>query len=231
LASDVREGLAFVWRHPVLRNISIMMALINFFASSENTQLVLFAKQVLSATDQQVGWLYAAGSAGIVFVSLAAGPIRRRLSFAVTALGALVVSGLAVTAMAFVNTYWAAVALWAAASGFGLLLNINTSALRQAIVPSRMFGRVISIAGVLAWSAIPLGAIAGAAVIRATGDVAVVYAGMGILTAAIAVAFAFGPVGKGDRYLADADRQDTGAEMTGTESVVTASELRSDTAV
>lgn len=233
LLSDVREGLAFVWRHPVLRNISIMMALINFFASTENTQLVLFAKRVLSATDQQVGWLYAAGSAGVVCVSLAAGPIRRRLSFAVTALGALVVSGFAVTAMAFVNAYWGAVVLWAAASGFGLLLNINTGALRQAIVPSRMFGRVISIAGVLAWSAIPLGAIAGAAVIRATGDVAAVYAGMGIVTAVIAVAFAFGPVGQGDRYLAAVARQDVGGaeEMTGTESVVTTAELRGDTVV
>jgi hypothetical protein len=132
-----------------------------------------------------------------------------------------------------VNAYWGAVVLWSAASGFGLLLNINTSALRQAIVPSRMFGRVISIAGVLAWSAIPLGAIAGAAVIRATGDVAAVYAGMGILTAVIAVAFAFGPVGKGDRYLAEAARHGAGdhADMTGTESVVTAVELRSDTPV
>jgi hypothetical protein len=151
-----------------------------------------------------VGVLYGAGSAGVVVVGLLAGPIRRRLSFAVTALGALVVSGLALAVMGLVTWYPAALLLWAVASGFGLLLNINTGALRQAIVPPHLFGRVISIAGVLAWSAIPLGAVAGAKVIEATDDVGAVYVGIGLLTAAIAAAFWFSPVRDGDRYLAEA---------------------------
>jgi MFS family permease len=198
----------------VLRSISIMMALINFFGSSAYTQLVLFAKRVFAASDQQVGWLFAAGSAGVVLVGLSAGRLRRRLSFPVVALGALVVSGLCMTAMAYTPWYWLALLLWAANNGFGLLLNVNTGALRQAIVPNHLLGRIMSIAGVLAWSAIPLGALAGAAVIRATGDVAGVYAGMGLLTAAIAAAFAFSPIRHGERYLAEAraakERQDRG---------------------
>lgn len=204
LLEDVRAGLRFVWSHPVLRSISIMMALINFVVATENSQLVLFAKRTLGATDTQVALLFAAGAAGIVIVSVAAAPIRRRLSFAVTALGALVVSGLAVTAMALIGSYPAALVLWAASAGFGLLLNINTGSLRQAIVPSHMYGRVISIAGVLAWSAIPLGALAGAAAIRLSGSVADVYAAAGALTALIALSFAFSSVSHGDRYLAEA---------------------------
>jgi MFS family permease len=204
LLHDVREGLAYVWHHPVLRAISIMMALINFFGSSAYTQLVLFAKRVFAASDQQVGWLFAAGSAGVVLVGLSAGWLRRRMSFPVVALGALVVSGLCMTAMAYSPWFWLALLLWAANNGFGLLLNVNTGALRQAIVPNHLLGRIMSIAGVLAWSAIPLGALAGAAVIRATGDVAAVYAGMGLLTAAIAAAFAFSPIRHGERYLAEA---------------------------
>jgi MFS family permease len=201
---DTAVGLRYVIGHPVLRTISIMMALINFVASSQGTQLVLFAKEELAASDAEVGILYGAGSAGVVIVGLVAGPIRRRLSFAVTALGALVVSGLSLVAMGLFTWYPAALVFWAAASGFGLLLNINTGALRQAIVPPHMFGRVISIAGVLAWSAIPLGAIAGAKVIEATEDVAGVYVGMGVLTAVIAAAFWMSPVRDGDRYLAEA---------------------------
>jgi hypothetical protein len=188
----------------VLRSISIMMALINFVAATPITQLVLFAKQTLGASDTQVALLFAAGAAGIVIVAAAAAPLRRRLSFAVTALGALVISGLTVTVMALVGSYPAALVLWAASSGFGLLLNINTGALRQAIVPSRLYGRVISVASVLAWSAIPLGALAGAAAIRLTGSVADVYAATGILIALIALSFAFSPVRHGDRYLAQA---------------------------
>lgn len=201
---DVREGLRYVLGHPVLRTISLMMAIINFVSATEFTQLVLFAKEELAASDTQVGILYAAGSAGVVVIGLLAGRIRRRLSFAVTALGALVVSGVALAGFGLVRWFPASLVLWAAASGFGLLLNINTGALRQAIVPPQLFGRVISIAGVLAWSAIPLGAIAGAKVIEASGNVGAVYVGMGVLTACIAAAFTFSPIREGDRYLAEA---------------------------
>ena len=204
LLRDVGAGLRYVWSNPVLRSISLMMALINFVASTESSQLVLFAKRVLAATDTQVALLYAAGAAGVVIVSMLAAPIRRRLSFAVTALGALVVAGLTVTAMALIGSYPAALVLWAASCGFGLLLNINTIALRQAIVPEEMYGRVVSIAQVLAWSAIPLGALAGAAAIQLSGSVADVYAATGSLTALIALSFAFSPVAHGDRYLAKA---------------------------
>jgi predicted MFS family arabinose efflux permease len=215
LLEDVRAGLQYVWSNPVLRSISLMMALINFVASTEQSQLVLFAKRVLGATDSEVAVLFAAGAAGVVAVSIAAGAIRRRLSFAVTALGGLVIAGLTVTAMALIGSYPPALILWAASSGFGLLLNINTASLRQAIVPDEMYGRVISIAQVLAWSAIPLGALAGAAAIKLSGSVADVYAATGALTALIALLFAFSPVAEGDRYLAMA----AGDQPTGEASV------------
>jgi hypothetical protein len=205
ILDDVKEGLRFVWSNPLLRSISIMMALINFTSATEYSQLVLFAHKVLHATYTQTAWLFAAGAAGTVVIGLSAAPIRRHLSFALCALGALVVSGLSVTAMALVGLYPAALVLWAAGTGFGLLLNINTSSLRQAIVPSYLYGRVISVAGVLAWSAIPVGALIGAAAIQLTHSIAGVYAVSGLLTATIAVVFAFGPIRHGDRYLAEAN--------------------------
>ncbi len=211
LLGDVRAGLRYVWSQPILRSISLMMALINFVASTENSQLVLFAERVLGATDSQVALLFAAGAAGVVVVSVSAAAIRRRLSFGVTALGALVVAGLSVTAMALIGSYPAALVLWATSSGFGLLLNINTSSLRQAIVPSHLYGRVVSVAMVLAWSAIPLGALAGAAAIQLTGSPAGVYAVAGGLTAAIALLFGFSAIRHGDRYLAEASASTPGA--------------------
>jgi hypothetical protein len=117
--------------------------------------------------------------------------------------------------MAVVGRYPPALPLWAAASGFGLLLNINTGSLRQAIVPSHLYGRVISVASVLAWSAIPLGALLGAAAIHLTHSIVGVYAVSGLLTALIAVAFAFSPVRHGDRYLAQAEADAAGKEVEG----------------
>ena len=43
LLRDVSEGLRYVLGHPVLRNISLMMALINFVSATTFSQLVLFA--------------------------------------------------------------------------------------------------------------------------------------------------------------------------------------------
>jgi MFS family permease len=201
IRQEVVDGLRYVLGHPILRNISAMMALVNLVAATTYAQLVLFAKRQLDASDAQVGLLYAAGSAGIVLLSLAAGPLRRRLSFSRAALGALVLDGLLTLALAGVHWFWLAVPLWAAISGLGLFFNINTMSLRQQIVPNHLLGRVISIAGVLAWSAIPLGALAGGWAIDRTGSVALVYGVIGATVAVIAASFAFGPLGHAERYL------------------------------
>ena len=73
---DVFEGLRYVLSHPVLRNISAMMALVNFVGSTTYAQIVLFAKLRLQANDAEVSLLFAAGSIGIVVLSLAAGQLR-----------------------------------------------------------------------------------------------------------------------------------------------------------
>ncbi|MFN2593598.1 MAG: MFS transporter [Actinomycetota bacterium] len=198
---DVKEGLTYVLRHPVLRNISLMMAMVNFFAATTYTELVLFAKDRLAATDTQVGILFAAGSAGIVVTGLLAGRLRKKWSFSRVALGALLLSGLFILFFSMVREIWLAVPLWGAAGGLGILFNINTGSLRQAIVPNRLLGRVMSIASVLAWSAIPVGALLGGYLIEKTGRPALVYAGIGIITAIIPMVFSFTPLGHAEDYL------------------------------
>ena len=207
IRQEVVDGLRYVLGHPVLRNISAMMALVNLVGATTYAQLVLFAKRQLEANDAQVAVLYAAGSGGIVVLSLAAGPLRRRLSFSRAALGALVLDGLLTLVLAGVRWYWLAVPLWAAIAGLGLFFNINTMSLRQQIVPNHLLGRVISIAGVLAWSAIPVGALLGGWAIEATGSVALVYGVIGVAVAVIAAAFSFGPLGHAARYLPAAEEE------------------------
>jgi len=73
--------------------------------------------------------------------------------------------------------------------------------LRQAIVPNHMLGRVISIASVLAWSAIPLGSLLGGFAIAWTQNVALVYAVIGVLTFLIPFAFSFTALGHAERYI------------------------------
>jgi hypothetical protein len=201
IGQDVIEGLRYVLGHPVLRNISLMMAMVNFIYTTIASQLVLFAKERLQASDIQVSILYAAGSIGIVILSLMAGPLRKRWPFSKVALGALMSEGLLTIVFAFTGLYWIGAALWAIISGLGILFNINTSSLRQSIVPDHLLSRVMSIASVLAWSAIPLGAIAGGAAITWTGNIVLVYAIIGALTFLVPFAFSFTALGHAERYL------------------------------
>ena len=199
---DVREGLRYVLSHPVLRNISLMMALINFVGATTFAQLVLFADQRLDARDAKVGGLFAAGAAGVVVTGLLAGRLRKRFSFTTLAMTSLMLMGLCTTIFAGMRWYWVALPLWAASGGLGILFNINTGSLRQAIVPNHMLSRVLSIAGVLAWSAIPAGALVGGWLISATGNVALVYGVIGIITICIAVFFRlFTALGDAQRYV------------------------------
>ena len=202
IRQDVAEGLRYVLSHPVLRNISLMMALINLVSATVFAQLVLFAKSALGATDSEVGLLFASSGVGIVILSLAAGPLRKRWSFGNVALGALMLDGILTVVFASSTWFPLAAALFAISSGLGILFNINTGSLRQAIVPNHMLGRVISIAAVLAWSATPIGALAGGWLVQETGDVRLIYAAIGILVFTIALFFRIAsPLGHAERYL------------------------------
>ncbi len=201
IGRDVIEGLRYVLKHPVLRNISVMMALVNFVGTTTYSQLVLFSKERLHASDAQVSLLYSAGSLGVVVLALLAGPLRKRWSFSTVALGALMFEGLLTIVFAFMRIYWIALPLWAIIMGTGILFNINTSSLRQAIVPNHLLGRIISIASVLAWSAIPLGSLLGGLLIQWTNNVVLVYTLTGALSFLIPLAFSFTALGHADRYL------------------------------
>jgi MFS family permease len=206
IRQDIVEGLRYVLRHPVLRNISAMMALVNLVSVTAFAQLVLLAKERYAATDAEIGLLFAAGGVGVVVFSLAAGPLRKRWTFGNVALGALMVSGLLTIGLAYAPAFLVAVALWGLSSGLGTMFNINTGSLRQAIVPNHMLGRIITIAMVLAWSANPIGAIGGGIAVDRTHDVQLVYAVIGVLMFLIPLYFRlFSPLGHAERYLAPAE--------------------------
>ena len=201
IRQDIVEGLRYVWGHPVLRNISIMMALVNFAGTTIHAQRVLFAKERLGADDSQVALIAAAGSVGVIVLSLVAGKLRKRYAFSKVALGALILNGLLTIVLAFTPIYWAALPVWAAMSGLGILFNINTNSLRQAIAPTEMLGRVVTIAGVLAWSANPVGAFVGGWVIERTQNVVMVFAAIGVVTVIIPLLFALTPLGHAEDYM------------------------------
>jgi len=203
--ADIGEGLRYVVKHPVLRNISLMMALFNFVNVTTYAQGVLYAKERLHADNFQLGLFFAAGSVGSVVFSLLAGRLRRHFSFATVVIGCLSLSGLVTVAFSAIPWFWLALPVLLLRDGLLSLLNINTFSLRQAIVPNHMLGRVLAVAGTLGFSAMPLGSLAGGFLIQRTHDVALVFGGIGVLMFVIPLVFAFTALGHADRYLPKPD--------------------------
>jgi MFS family permease len=202
IRADIAEGLRYVLAHPVLRNISAMMALVNFVSVTAFAQLVLLAKTRYAVSDSEIGLLFAAGGVGVVLFSLAAGPLRKRWTFGNVALGALMLSGLLTAGLAFAPSFPVAVGLWGLSAGLATLFNINTGSLRQAIVPNQMLGRILTIAMVLAWSANPVGSMAGGLAVERSGDIQLVYAVVGVLMFLIPLYFRlFSPLRHAERYV------------------------------
>lgn len=201
IRSDIVEGLRYTLGHALLRNISLLAVVVNLAGVTVIAQLVFFAKEVLSASDAQVGVLFGAGSIGIAVAVLSAHRIRKYVSFSVATLGAIMMYGVAIMMFAMTRSFWSALVVWTIGAGMPYLYAVQTVSLRQAIVPDHLLGRVITVAQVLAWSANPLGLLVGGWAIAATGRVELVYGAIGAVIFATGCAFwatALGRAGRPD---------------------------------
>jgi MFS family permease len=199
LRREIGEGLRFVLGHRVLRAVAFLMVIVNFVCAGVPSQLVVLAKSHFGVGDGRLALLYAAGSAGIVVMSLAAGRISRRLPFPVLTLGALAAVGVCTVLLGVVPYYVVALPAWAGVAAFSALFNINAVSLRQRVAPERMLGRVTTTSMVLAWCAVPLGGLAGGLVAAGPAGVAHLYVGMGIVLVLLALGFVLSPLGRTKR--------------------------------
>jgi MFS family permease len=194
LRADIREGMSYVWRHPVLRSVALTTAVVNLFASTALAQLVFYAKRQLSASDGEVSFLIAAGAAGVVLISLAAGRLGR-FPLGSILVASLTLNGLTILAMGLTSNFVFAVVLWGINNAMTVLFTINTMTLRQRIVPDRLLGRVMTVSMVLAWSVIPAGALAGGFIV-AYASIGSVLITIGVVITVTAAVTAASPLGR-----------------------------------
>lgn len=186
---DISEGLRYVLKQPVLRSITLLLLFMNFLLPTTTSQLVLFARQWLNASDTQIGLLYAGGSAGIVLFSLGASRLRKRLPLSALVLGALALEGLMTATAAFTHLYPIALLCWLLRGGWDALFIIGSYSLVQDVAPNHLLGRVITTMRVLTWSTASIGALLGGFAIEQTKNVGLVYIAIGSLVCLIALAF------------------------------------------
>ena len=172
LRRDVRQGLRYVLRHPLLRPIAFCTASSNFFNAMYGAIFILFMVRGLHLRPGVVGLVFAVGNVGFLIGALASGWFVRRIKLGPT-IGVSAFIGGVGSLLAPIAHVGSALPWLIAAQviiGIGIpLYNINQVSLRQAICPDRLQGRMNATMRFMVWGTLPLGAAAGGALGRAVG--------------------------------------------------------------
>ncbi len=154
---EIKEGVTWLWRHPLLRPMAIILGFLNALASVVFATLVLFAQEILGVTAFVFAILGVAGAIGGVLGSLLAPRISKKIGSG-TSLYLTFVAAIVTTAVIGFSSNWIIVFVnFAIFSFFGVLWNVITVSLRQTIIPDHLLGRVNSVYRFFAWGMMPIG--------------------------------------------------------------------------
>ncbi|MFY1670836.1 MFS transporter [Plantactinospora sp. WMMB334] len=156
--SDLLVGVRFLWRHPVLRTLTILLSFLTFLTIGLTDVFIYHVKHELGRSDSAVGHVLAAAAGGTVAAALLVAPARRRLGFGPCWIGAYALGGLAVAGAGLTRDV-PALALLVAGYAFGAgMAGICSLSLRQQVTPAPLLGRVTSAFWTLHSALGPLGA-------------------------------------------------------------------------
>lgn len=162
---DAKEGLAMIWRTPVLRSIAISLMAWNLLKHAYLAILILFATRDLALTPSQIGILFMAAGIGFLIASAICQRLNKRFGVGPIMLAGLSLSGVSWLIVASVtreNVTMLHFGFALFAFDFGaMLFFINYLTLRQAVTPEQLRGRVTSTLIFLAVSLSPIGSLIG----------------------------------------------------------------------
>jgi MFS family permease len=164
LRDEIREGLSFVVRHPILSHIVAATGSSNFFSNVYGAVEVVFLVRILHASPGTIGLVFSLAAVSGILGALVASRLGRTLGTARVTWLAMAVTGLPTFAGASAFRGWgvALVGVSAAAMGFGsVVYNVAQVSYRQAICPPRLLGRMNAAVRFIVWGTMPLGALAG----------------------------------------------------------------------
>jgi MFS family permease len=156
LATEIAEGITWLWGQSFLRAGVLLVAGSNFAFSAVILALIVRAK-ALGASSATVGVMLAFFGAGAIAGSIAAPWVQRHIHAKVVIIASFWVWAAITLATAFIDSPYGLGAVWLVGAPFGPMFNVSFSAYRYALVPDRLLARVGSAALVVAWGAIPLG--------------------------------------------------------------------------
>ncbi len=161
LRADIREGLRWLWRHPLLRGLTILTGLIAGSMSMATSLNVLYALNTLHLSASMYGVLFIAMGVGGLAGSALVGPLTRRFGRPQMIVIAAAIAPVMCVLLGTVANRWAA-GVWFFGIALGVTMwNVLSMSLRQAMIPAELLGRVLGANRVVLWGGIPVGALIG----------------------------------------------------------------------
>jgi MFS family permease len=164
--AEIKEGVKWLWAHPLLRPMAIILGLLNGLMAVTFATFVLFAQEALHVSTTTFAILMMAGAAGGVIGSVLAPKISEKFGSG-TALYVTLITESVVTIIIGLATHWSIVwVMFFLVSFTGVLWNVITVSLRQTIIPDHLLGRVNSVYRFFAWGMMPIGIAAGGIIVN-----------------------------------------------------------------
>ncbi|HSM34677.1 MAG TPA: MFS transporter [Anaerolineae bacterium] len=160
---QIRDGLEFLWRNPVLRPLAIMVAASNLAGSAVTAIFVLYVVSPGPMGLDEIGYglLITSMAVGGVAGSLIEERLELRIGRSNVLFGVVIVSG-SVMLIPALTANVAVVGAGMVAMGASFTMwNIITVSLRQRITPDHLLGRMNASYRLFAWGVMPVGALLG----------------------------------------------------------------------
>ncbi len=163
--AELAEGVRWLWHHPLLRPMAIILGCMNAIGMLQFATLVLFAQEVLHTSPIEFALLSMGAAIGGIAGGYLAPAVSRRLGSGPSLW--LTLTATAVTPIPIgLTSWWPLVfTMFAIATLVGVIWNVITVSLRQTIIPDQLLGRVNSVYRFFAWGMMPIGTALGGVIV------------------------------------------------------------------
>ena len=184
----LREGVEFVWTHPVILSMMALDFGQNFFGSGR-ALLPIFARDILGVGPQGLGLLYSATSAGALVMGAVMsmrGPVRRP---GVWVLVSVCIYGVFTALFGMSHFFWLSFLMLAGAGAANTVSFVLRNTINQLVTPDEIRGRVTSVNSMFTNTGPQLGQFEAGALAAVIGPVGATALG-GLLVTSIAAGLA-----------------------------------------
>jgi len=184
----LREGLEFVWTHPVILSMMALDFGQNFFGSGR-ALLPIYARDILGVGPQGLGLLYSATSAGALLMGTlmsVRGQVRRAGAWVLVSVA---VYGVFTTLFGVSRLFWFSFLMLASAGAANTVSFVLRNTINQLLTPDEIRGRVTSVNSMFTNTGPQLGQFEAGALAAMIGPVGATAVG-GVLVTSIAAGLA-----------------------------------------